>query len=156
DLEFPPYTGFAPRTGIPDGNIEALEGTLVTVRAHTNQPAVSGNLIFTKDNQARMSVESNDEHLLTGQFRVSESGTDTIHFKTTGGQLNPAPVVYDITAHKANAPTAKFLRPEPTTKAPSNAKVGIQMEATDDFGVKEMTLHVRQANEILRPATNYL
>ena len=39
DYDFPEYTKIPPRTGVEGGNVEAIEGTIVTVHARTNEPA---------------------------------------------------------------------------------------------------------------------
>src|SRR5205807_2307690 len=39
DYDFPPYTGTPKRTQVEGGNVEAIEGTIVTVHAQTNQAA---------------------------------------------------------------------------------------------------------------------
>ena len=95
-----------------------------------------------------MSVAAEDARKLTGQFKVTKSGTYTINFRTTGGQLNPNPVVYDILAIADRPPQAKFLRPDqPTIKVPANVKVDFVMTGSDDHGVKDATLHVNLENE---------
>jgi hypothetical protein len=130
--------------------VEAIEDTTVTVHATTNEPARGGTLNLTAGDPAPMSVATDDPHKLTGQFKVTKSGTYTINFRTTGGQLNPNPVVYDIHAIADRPPQAKFLRPErPTIKAPANVKVDLTMAGWDDHGVKDATLHVNLENESL-------
>ena len=94
-----------------------------------------------------MFVAADDSRKLTGQFEVTKSGTYTISFRTTGGQLNPNPVVYDIHAIADRPPQAKFLRPDrPTIKVPANVKVRLIMTGSDDQGVKDATLHVNLEN----------
>ena len=95
-----------------------------------------------------MTVSPEDAHQLTGKFMVTKSGTYTINFRTTGGQLNPNPVVYDIIAIADRPPQARFLRPDrPTVKVPANVKVDFVMTGSDDHGVKDATLHVNLENE---------
>ena len=63
DYEFPAYTGVPPRKDVEGGEIEAIEGTRVTVRARTNEPAVSAYFDFSKgrDNKnPRMEVSETD------------------------------------------------------------------------------------------------
>ena len=156
DLKFPPYTKFPPRGPIEGGNVEALEGTLVTIRARTNQPAEHGTIDLGPNGSFSMSAEGDDRQRLVGTFRVGVSGSYTIKFQTTGGQVNPEPVVHDIKAHADAEPTVEFLRPGRPISVPANAKVPLVVQAGDDFGVKELTLHVRQGNDILQPALNLL
>ena len=128
EYDFPAYTGLARRVGIEGGHVEAIEGTLVTVRARTNQPARSGSLKFTKTAPAPMEVATSDPTELVGKFKVADSESYKIEFTNTGGQANPEPVVYSIEALRDRAPTARFLRPDqPVIKVPSNVKVPLVM-----------------------------
>ena len=154
DYDFPKYTQVPPRKDIEGGNVEAIEETKVTVHATTNEPSKGGALNLTVGDPAPMSVAADDSRKLTGQFKVTKSGTYTINFRTTGGQLNPNPVVYDIHAIADRPPQAKFLRPDrPTIKVPANVKVDLIMTGSDDHGVKDATLHVNLENETSTPRT---
>ena len=44
-----------------------------------------------------------------------KSGTYKINFRTTGNQLNPNPVIYDIIAIPDRPPTARFVQPDKPT-----------------------------------------
>ena len=161
DLDFPPYTRTARRAGVDGGDVDAIEGTLVTIKAKTNQPARSGFLAFGKPgpNQetAPLSIPSEGEpNRLEGQFRVKESTSYTIQFTTTAGQLNPEPVVYHVEARKDRSPEAKIVHPQDGLKAPSNGRVPVVMEASDDFGVKEAVLHIKQPGEVVPTTRNFL
>ena len=139
DYQFPEYTGIAPRLGIDGGSVEAIEGTMVTVHAKTNEPAQTGTLDFTdpEAQHAVMEVESGSAHELSGRFKVTKNGSYTIKFRTTGGQMNPDPVNYDINSIPDKSPTAQIVKPEqPLIKVPSNAKVPIVITASDDHGVR--------------------
>ncbi len=150
DYDFPSYTQVPPRRDIDGGSVEAIEDTTVTVHATTNEPSRGGTLNLTMGDPAPMTVAADDPYKLTGQFKVSKSGTYTISFRTTGGQLNPNPVVYDILAIADRPPQAKFLRPDrPAIKVPVNVKVDLTMSGWDDHAVKDATLHVNQENESL-------
>ena len=156
DYEFPSYTKVPPRKNVEGGHIEALEGTTVTVRARTNEPAASAYFDFSQrdknaknGNSGRLEVDPADAHVLTGTIRVQESGSYTIKFKTTGGQLNPDPVVYDIKALPDLPPSeVAFLKPDkPEVTVPSNVNVPILATAADDFGIRDALLYVRIGHE---------
>ena len=149
DFTFPSYTGVPPRTGIEGGAIDAIEGTSVTVHAKTNQPASSAMLDLGKGKSWAMEISSEDPQDLTGKILVDADGSYTIKFKTTGGQMNPDPVVYDVRAIKDQPPTVRFVAPEPRIKLPSNGKVALKIDAGDDFGVKSLDLKVMQSSEML-------
>ena len=150
DLTFPPYTQVPPRTGIEGGTVEAIEGTDVTVHARTNMPASLATLDISNETPAPMEIASDDPTVLTGRFKVKTSGTYKVNFRTTGNQLNPNPVVYDIIAIPDRPPTARFVQPDkPSIKVPANVNVDLVMTGNDDHGVKDATLHVALGNEKL-------
>ena len=160
DLDFPAYTGTPRRANVEGGNIEAIEGTMVTLRARTNQPARDGEIVFDKGKSdlhaaplAPLSAEATE---LVGKFRIVKDATYVVKFRTADGKVNPDPVLYDIRALPDAEPQVKFLRPERTIHAASNARVPLVFEATDDHGVKEVLLHVVQGEEPLRQALNFI
>jgi hypothetical protein len=151
DLLFPAYTKIPPRMGDEGGQIEAIEGTEVVIYAKTNMPVRTAviNLSYSAGS-ADMEVSRDDSTELVGKFKVTKSGTYKIDFRTTGNQVNPSPVNYDIFALPDREPTVKFIQPsQPNVKVPSNVKVDLTATGTDDHGVRDATLYVRLGNEDL-------
>ena len=127
DYKFPDYTRIPPRSGVEGGSVEAIEGTTITVHATTNEPAKGGTLNMTTGEIPTMTVSAEDAHKLTGKFVIRKSGSYTINFRTTGGQLNPNPVNYDIFAIADRppqggsfAPTSQRSRCRPTSRSTSS------------------------------------
>ena len=151
DLAFPKYTKIPPRTNIEGGVIEAIEGTNVTIHAKTNMPAAMATINLAGADAKEMTVDPDDPKSLNGTFKVYPPGkcaSYTISFRTTGGQLNPSPVNYDILSIADRPPTAHFIRPDkPAIKVPANVKVDLVATGTDDHGVK-------QANLLVMPGTS--
>jgi hypothetical protein len=172
DLTFPGYIQRERRAaGLPEnlaaiegGDVEAIEGTLVTVRAETNIEARAARLEFDGEAEGgagakrsiAMNVDPDNAYMLTGEFPVEADGTYVIKFETKEGKRNPRPVVHQIKALPDRSPTVQFLRPEPVVQVPSNGTLALRLKAEDDHGLKEATLHVQQDREILQPARNYL
>ncbi|MDB5352040.1 MAG: hypothetical protein JWN86_3287, partial [Planctomycetota bacterium] len=170
DLDFPAYTRVPRRPGVEGGNVEAIEGTIVTVRARTNEPADSAWIMMIKPDpktpnrkggtdqeKVNIGVSETDAHELVGKFKVTSNGQYMIKFKTTGGQENPNAAIYDIKALKDNPPQAQIVRPDrPAIKAPSNSKVAIRFKASDDYGVKEATLRVHRKSDAIQKSDEIL
>lgn len=152
DYDFPEYTAVPRREGVEEGNIEALQGTWITVNATTNQPARSGFLDFKPNPPVPLSITPGDPKKLTGRFLVESNGQYAVRFNSVDGQANPEPVIYDIKVVKDLSPTARFIRPESPTQRPANARVPLVIEASDDFGLKSVQLHVHKNGEILQQA----
>ena len=150
DLEFPRYTKLERLNGQEGGQIEAIEGTKVYIHARTNMPASRATINLSYGAPAPMEISRSDPAELTGEFTVTKSGTYKIDFRTTGGQVNPNPVNFDIIALPDLAPNARFVLPDqPTIKVPANVKVDLVMAGGDDHGFKDATLHVMLGNEKL-------
>ncbi len=150
DLDFPEYTKTPDRAGVEGGIIEAIEGTKVTIHAVTNAPAKAATINMADQSVIPMDVEADQPTHLTGRFNVGKSGSYKISFRTTGGQFNPNPVVYDIIAIPDREPSAKFILPDkPVVKVPANVKVDLVMTGVDDHGVKDATLRVNLRDEVV-------
>ena len=154
DLDVQAYTKLEPRKGIEGGTVQAIEGTTVTIHAKTNMPAA------TRDDQSlvgkrprRWTIDAEDPTILTGTFDVppaEKRGSYTIQFRTTGGQLNPSPVTYDIDSIPDRPPTARFVQPDkPAIKVPANVKVDLVATGSDDHGVKTANLVVLTGDRTL-------
>src|SRR5262249_37607911 len=145
DLDFPEYTKINDREDIEGGEVEAIEGTEVTIHAQTNVPVSRAFINFASPEiqPASMVLLKEDPTRVNGHFPVTKSGTYRINFRTVSGQVNPSPVNYDIIAIPDRPPTARFVLPDkPLIKVPANVKVDLMMTATDDHGIKEATLHI--------------
>ena len=109
--------------GQEGGQIEAIEGTKIYIHARTNMPASRATINLS------LRRPGSDGDLPDRRGRVDrriprlEVGTYKIDFRTTGGQVNPNPVNFDIIALPDLAPTARFVLPDqPTVKVPANVK----------------------------------
>ncbi|WP_158633438.1 DUF4175 family protein, partial [Tautonia sociabilis] len=152
DLDFPDYTGVPRRAGVEGGNIRALEGTIVTIRARTNLPARGGHLDLDEMGTARLVASPSDPQELTGRFKLERNGSYTIKFETTEGQLNPEPVIYDIEALPDRRPEVRFTSPaQERAEVPANARIGLSLSASDDFGLDSVRLVVQRAKQDVIP-----
>jgi hypothetical protein len=90
--EYPAYTSKAPSTQVGDGNIRAVEGTRVTVRAEANQPIEFAYLEFDPDEPAARDAAARDaaarDAAARGQAAAaggrSPAARDTIKMKHEG------------------------------------------------------------------------
>ena len=156
DCRFPPYTEIAPRMGIEGGDVEAIEGTRVTVHALTNDRARKGTLELSNGDAIDMAVSTDDPHVLTAEFVVTKSDSYSIVVRTAEGQVNPSPVKHDVVAVPDRAPTVRIEKPEQAEITQSTSgKVGLVVTALDDFGIKKVVLHARAGLKVF-PAIDLL
>ncbi len=150
-LEYPEYTGLEPKE-ISDGlgEISALRGTRVTVRARLNKPVVSGRLrkgsgdvegeIFTGDEDPDADPSEKGPRL-EAAFTVTEDDWYSVRLVDERGRGNDSASKYTITAQPDRAPRVRIVTPGKEVMAFRNQPVEITIEADDDYGVKEIGIY---------------
>ena len=150
DVAYPAYTGVAPRNGLEGGNVRALEGSIVTVRGRTNQPAQTGFLDLKPAGRSRLTISTSEPREVMGRFKVTGNGTYTIKFTTVAGKKNPEPVVFDVESIPDLPPEAAFNTPvNDPTQVPQNARIELGLDASDDFGLGSARLTVMKGNQAI-------
>jgi hypothetical protein len=154
DYEFPVYTGQSPESR-QSGDISALEGTRVTVRASANQPIRSAHIEFfppeETDSKGPQTLRmSFDDQEATAAFLLSlqpDRKTPAwvgyqIHFTNRNGQKSQQPVRHSIDVIPDLAPHVEILSPaERDTEIPENGSIPFEVRAIDpDFQLEELTL----------------
>ena len=145
-LEYPEYTGLEPRE-IADGlgEITALRGTKVTVKAKLNKPVSSGKLVMSAGDLPGKLVATGEgdeaEHALEAGFTVEAVDSYSIHLVDERGRSNATPPKYRITALPDHGPKVRIVRPDKEVMAFRNQPVDVEIEAQDDYGVKEMGIY---------------
>ena len=132
DYEYPEWSGLEPNTEDPGGDILAVHGTRVTVTVRTDKPLEDGLLVV------------NDEaHRLRGGKAVIEIAEDsTYHLAATyRGERVRLTEDYFITALPDEKPEVKIKKPGRDWRASGIEEVAVQIEATDDFGLRRLELH---------------
>ena len=147
DLDVPDaYTKLEPRKGIEGGTFRRSKGPRSPFTPRPTCRRRPRRSIFRGQTLRQMDVDAQDSTILTGTFDVppaEKRGSYTIKFRTTGGQLNPSPVTYDIDSIPDRPPTARFVQPDkPAIKVPANVKVDLVATGNDDHGVKSANLVV--------------
>ncbi len=151
---YPEYTGWPPYTS-SNGNIDALEGTRVAIRATTNQSARSGQLRFGPDKRPgpTLRLAPGSENQLETEYEVGPNDTTYIvWFETMRGDTNPKPVSFEIKVRHDLPPTVSIHRPGKDLVDPpvsANAVIPIEVEAGDDFAVQHVKLYVTRGEESL-------
>lgn len=121
---FPPATHLPPATR-PGGDIDALRGTQVTIRAATNVPAFNSLLILGRPPDERnrvLDVMPQGTRDLRIALAVTSDDEYRIEFRDAHGEVNPNPVRYTIRARVPAAPVASAPPPlaeQPEEKAAS-------------------------------------
>ncbi len=135
---YPEYTELKSITQQGDGNIRAVAGSQAEVRITTNKAIQSATL--TVDAQDPTSMLISDGNTLTTTLDVLNDGKYTVELLCVDGFNNEIPIEYTVTALPDEPPEIVIKEPGRDIKATKLEEVRVLAEATDDYGVENMTL----------------
>lgn len=161
-MQFPAYMKLEPTDQV-GGQIEAWEGTKITLTAHTNIPVKQGRIEFLdtpdsppKGEEVGMTVSTDGRQLTatwTLEFRSDESYAKAyqIQCKTESGEQDPNPIKYGLTIRKDMPPEVSLLEPVRDLEAPANTiAIPLLIEAHDpDFELSHINLHVKKNGQVV-------
>jgi hypothetical protein len=169
EYEYPPYTQRAPRVVQRQGDMQALEGTRVTVRALANMPIQSAAIEFfaaeaatagtigagpdaagNGTTPAKVLAMQVDSQQASGSFVLELDPTRTrsqyasyqLTFTTPAGQRSQRPVLYRLEVARDLAPEIEILVPaRARVELPEDGQQLIEARSIDpDFGLRRVTL----------------
>ena len=145
---FPAYTGLPRRTEKNGGDIEALRGTRVQVKAHLNLEPDSARILLEDGTSIPMGKEEGPA--VTGEIKVSEDSTYRIQLTEdwTGERVESH--AYAIAAIRDQPPQVAWTRPGRDRQATALEEILAEARADDDFGLRNLELHY--AHNGARPA----
>ncbi len=135
---YPEYTKLKPIIQQGDGNIRAVAGSQAEVRMTTNKAIESATLTVDAGDPTPMIIF--DGRTLTTTLDVLNDGKYTVKLLCVDGFNNQAPIEYTITAIPDEPPEIVIKEPGRDIKATKLEEVKVLAEATDDYGVENMTL----------------
>ena len=138
DLRFPAYTGLPVERIEEGGDVAAVRGTTVTVRAHITMPVRSGTIQL--DGKTEVPLKADSAGRMVGSFRVTKNGFYRINLVAEDGTSVPGTLQYVIEALEDHGPTVRIEQPGRDTKVSSLEEVAVAMRASDDYGVQGMEL----------------
>jgi ElaB/YqjD/DUF883 family membrane-anchored ribosome-binding protein len=140
----PAYTGIQPQEKpYVFKDTQALEGSEVKFRLQSNRPLRAGTLELMMGDQpaARVALKKSGEQEVSGAFMASESGrmrfalTDVDGLPSQGDLEGALTVTHDL------PPTVAIVNPEHDAMVAMDFKLEVQIEAADDYGLREIRLH---------------
>ncbi|HKI33831.1 MAG TPA: hypothetical protein VKA46_18405 [Gemmataceae bacterium] len=143
-----PYTGWTD-SKTHDANLTALRGTDVELVVHTNRPVKEGRLeVETRDGNRTIAAEliAGAPQAMRARLVMEQDGQYRVLFKTTDEDSNVAAVPYTIKVLTDFPPKAELTKPGADVTLPANGTLRLEGFVTDDIGVKEVTLRLRQAD----------
>ena len=137
-LRFPKYTGFPPRTQ-DSGNIDAIEGTLVTLEGTASRPLKSATILL-KDR--RVAAELRGDRFVA-PFTVEESLDYSIEMVDRDGTPDPEPSKGRVVARRDAAPQVTISIPGKNVEVAEPCPVRLTCRVTDDFGITALQMTAR-------------
>ncbi len=142
------YTGWADNHS-RDANLQDLRGTEVELVIHTNRPVKEGRLdVETRDGKKPVLAElvPDDPRALRARLVLDQDGQYRVWFQTTDNDTSVAATTYSIKAIADLPPKVELTKPAADITLPANGTLQLQGTASDDIGVKELTLRLRLAD----------
>lgn len=140
----PAYTGLPPAEKLYDfKGVQALEGSEVQFRLQSNRPLREGWLEITAGDQPpqRIALKPPAENEVTGSFIATDSGrlrlgiVDIAGLPARGDYESSLTVTHDL------PPEVRIANPEQDAFVAMDFKLSAQIEAGDDYGLREIRLH---------------
>jgi hypothetical protein len=154
EYRYPEYTGLPPQKHERQGDLRALEGSQVVLRASTNQAIAQAQIEF--DGDARTAVRMDiDGRKAVGRFTLQMSAGSPIlpehtsyllRFTDPDRRENRRPVRYQIEVVPDLKPDVQFVeRPDDGAQMPVNGSLTLKVQARDpDFGLRRVGLRMEQ------------
>ena len=138
EYHFPAYTGLSPRRQEDGGDIAALRGTEVLVFVIPTVPVAGGAIVI--DEQDSLPLTRAEDGTLTGALQVVSDGLYRIVFESFDGDRVIGSPDYLIDVLSDQPPYVAFSKPGRDVKVTNIEEVFIEVEAEDDYGVRQLQL----------------
>ncbi len=139
-IRYPAYTGLPAETIEDAGDLAVLKGATVTIHATTTRPARGASLVVLDGAPIAMNASSGGA--FDGTFRATADGFYRIDLIAADGREVRGSLEYAIDVLEDSPPTVRVTEPGRDTKVTSIEEVMTRVEAADDYGVRNVRLHL--------------
>jgi hypothetical protein len=122
--------------------IEALRGTEVTVLVRTNRAIKEARLDFEAKSLAGERL-AEDGRAFRVRLVLDEPGQYRVVFTSQDGETYADPKLYPVVVIADQPPKVELTKPGQDVRLPANAVLQLEGQASDDVGVKSLTLRAR-------------
>ena len=140
----PGYTGLKPEEKLYEfKGVQALEGSEVKFRLQSNRPLREGWLEITAGDQPaqRIMLNPTATNEVAGSFIATESGRLRFGIVDVAGLPSQGDCECAFTVTHDLPPAIHIVNPEQDAFAAMDFKLQAQVEASDDYGLREIRLH---------------
>jgi hypothetical protein len=135
--QYPSWTGMKEFTEDPGGDLRAVEGTVATITVETDQPLKDGIVMLESGERIPLSGSGTT---LSAKVNIQKDGLYHLAVQTDKEQVRLSDD-YFIEARKDNAPNVRLRKPGKDAKVSPIEEVGVLVEADDDFGLQDLSIH---------------
>ncbi|MDL1873516.1 hypothetical protein FBR05_15150, partial [Deltaproteobacteria bacterium PRO3] len=133
----PAWLGASLNAETKGGDIRAVEGSEAEVRIETDRPLAGGVLVM--DDGRRIRLQGGEGNWTSAKLSVDREGSYYVAAESEG-QVVRISEDYFIEAREEKAPEIKIARPGRDAKVSPIEEVVVEVEASDDFGLKSAEL----------------
>src|SRR5690606_14824534 len=136
EYDYPDYTGL-PNDVVDDGgDIVALRGSRVSVRANTTMPVAAARIML--DGVRNVLMQPNADGVLEGVITVTGEGFYTIELVTPDSVTVSGSPEYLIDVIDDRGPAVRITKPGHDVRPTTVEEVFVEATAEDDFGVARL------------------
>ncbi len=135
---FPGWTGLGEAVEDPGGDLRAVAGSEAEIAVETDKPLRRGALVLEGGGEAPL--EGRAGNWSTGRLRIDKDGSYFIAVREQG-ELVRLTDDYFIEVRTDAPPAVRILRPGRDARVSPIEEVTVAVEAGDDFGLRDMSLH---------------
>ncbi|MCI0651525.1 MAG: hypothetical protein L0Z55_06550 [Planctomycetes bacterium] len=143
-FDYPDYTALPdvvePRADL-GGHVKVPVGTIVKYTARTSVPVQRAQFRLEwreggEDRREDAALAAEDGTLLAGSFKADRNGFYSFRLESMDGFENSNPVRYRIALIADQPPAVQFVVPGKNTEVGIRARLPLQFDAADDYGLK--------------------
>ena len=152
----PAYTGLAAREqALQFKSLKALEGSVLTFRLLSNRPLREGAIEFEKapGEVERVVLKPSAENEVAGSLTVKASGRMKFSMLDEDGHPSTEAWELALTVTHDLPPEVEVKNPESDAFVAMDFKVQPVIEASDDYGIKTLRIHLARNGTFVEPRT---
>ncbi len=135
---FPSWSGMKDAVEDPGGDLRAVEGTTADVAILTDRPLATGVLLL--DDGSKITLREGSDNWRIASVPIQKDGMYHIAAIDKGEDVRMSED-YFIEAQKDQPPSVKIVRPGRDARVNPIEEVTVAVEASDDFGLHDVSLH---------------
>ncbi len=136
----PSYSGIPSFQQKDNGNVTALKGSKVEIKFFSTKELETAKLLFDDTTEVELRRQSVKAE---GNFRIRKDNSYQIIVEDLSGNLNQAPITYQIKSLYDDYPAIELVTPEGNISLGNDNRFPLIVRVADDYGFTKLVLHHR-------------